>query len=102
MKQFTLNAFLTAVALIGLSNLFSHALSLEANQVKDNTFVTQSVLVDQDGQPLFNYYIDANGNVVNLQPYFDHESDAINRISLKDEEQPKPDNDKPTNGVTND
>lgn len=87
MKRFLLNVFLTAIALIAGTNLANHALSFEVNQPKDNTFVTQSVLVDQDGKPLFNYYIDSNGNVVNLQPFFDGEPDAESRIEL-DEPQP--------------
>lgn len=98
MKQFILNVILTAIALIAGTNLANHALSFEANQVKDSTFVTQSVLVDQDGQPLFNYYIDSNGNVVNLQPFFDGDADAENRIELDD---PQPNKTKDKNNETN-
>jgi len=84
MKRFILNVFLTAITLIAATNLTNHALSFEANQAKDISFVTQSVLVDQDGKPLFNYYIDANGNVVNLQPFFDNEPDSESRIELSE------------------
>jgi hypothetical protein len=92
MKQFALNVFLAAVVLIGLSNLSSHALSTEANQPKENQSTPQ-LTRDQYIRSLTNYYIDANGNVVDLQPYLDHESSAINRMNLS-ESQPTETEDK--------
>lgn len=83
MKQFVLNVFLVAVVLIGLSNLSSHTLSAETDQQKENQHTPQ-LTRDQYIRSLTNYYIDADGNVVDLQPYLDHESDAENRMNLSE------------------
>jgi hypothetical protein len=88
MKQSTLNAALAIIVLIGLSSLSNHALGAEADKPKENT--TQSVIADKDGHPLFNYYIDANGNVTDLQPYLDGDPDAENRIQLEESQPIKP------------